>query len=161
MIDSRAGRVLEEGNRSMLDDEEWDWVDEHVSGDFDHVLIATSLPWLLGRGMHYAEAWSEAVAGGAWGEPFAPLAERVRQTVDLEHWAAFQESFARLAELLRSVAAGERGRAPGLGGGAVGRRAPRLPVRGRLPARLGRAGATSARPSARPTATRSSPRSGG
>ena len=112
VIDSRAGRVLEEGRRSMLDPEEWDWVANHLSGDFDHLLVATSLPWLLGPGMHYAEAWSEAVAGGAWGPALAPLAERVRQTVDMEHWAAFQESFARLAELLRSVGAGERGPAP-------------------------------------------------
>ncbi len=112
VIDSRAGRVLEEGRRSMLDEEEWDWVAEHVSGDFDHLLVATSLPWLLGPGMHYAEAWSEAVAGGAWGSALAPLGERLRRTVDLEHWAAFQDSFARLTELLRSVGAGERGRAP-------------------------------------------------
>src|ERR671914_604412 len=27
VIDSRAGRVLEEGNRSMLDENEWDWVE--------------------------------------------------------------------------------------------------------------------------------------
>ena len=112
VVDSRAGRVLDEGRRSMLDGHEWDWLAEHVTGDFDHLLVATSLPWLLGRGMHYAEAWSEAVAGGAWGPAFAPLAEKARQTADLEHWAAFQESFGRLAELLRSVAAGERGPAP-------------------------------------------------
>jgi hypothetical protein len=112
VIDSRAGRVLEEGRRSMLDDKEWEWVEDHVAGDFDHLLVATSLPWLLGPGMHYAEAWSEAVAGGAWGEGFARFGERVRRAVDLEHWAAFGESFARLTELLRSVAAGERGSAP-------------------------------------------------
>ena len=110
VIDSRAGRVLEEGKRSMLDENEWKWVEEQLTGDFDHLLVATSLPWLLGPGMHYAEAWSEAVAGGAWGPAFAPLAEKARQTADLEHWAAFQESFARLAELLRSAAA--RGPAP-------------------------------------------------
>jgi hypothetical protein len=112
VVDSRAGRVLEEGRRSMLDEHEWDWFAEHLTGDFDHLLVATSLPWLLGPGMHYAEAWSEAVAGGAWGPAFAPLAEKARQTSDLEHWAAFQESFHRLADLLRSVAAGERGRPP-------------------------------------------------
>jgi hypothetical protein len=112
VIDSRAGRVLEEGKRSMLDEHEWKWVEEQLTGDFDHLLVATSLPWLLGPGMHYAEAWSEAVAGGAWGPAFAPLAEKARQTADLEHWAAFQESFARLGELLRSVGAGERGPAP-------------------------------------------------
>jgi phosphodiesterase/alkaline phosphatase D-like protein len=112
VIDSRAGRQLEEGNRSMLDEAEWGWLDEQVSGDFDHLLIATSLPWLLGRGMHFAEAWSEAVAGGAWGDAFVPVAERARQAVDLEHWAAFRESFDRLAEIIRSVGAGERGPAP-------------------------------------------------
>jgi hypothetical protein len=112
VIDSRAGRVLEEGRRSMLDEAEWDWVAEQFTGDFDHLLVATSLPWLLGPGMHYLEAWSEAVAGGAWGGGVAPVVERIRQTIDLEHWAAFQESFARLGELLRSVGAGEHGAAP-------------------------------------------------
>jgi hypothetical protein len=112
VIDSRAGRVLDEGSRSMLDEQEWEWIAEQATGDFDHLVVATSLPWLLGPGMHYAEAWSEAVAGGAWGPLFRPLAEKARQTADLEHWPAFQESFLRLAELLRSVAAGERGQAP-------------------------------------------------
>ncbi len=112
VIDSRAGRQLEEGERSMLDEAEWQWLEEQVTGDFDHVLIGTSLPWLLGRGMHYAEAWSEAVAGGSWGEAAVPMAEHARQAVDLEHWAAFGESFNRLAEIIRSVGAGERGPAP-------------------------------------------------
>jgi hypothetical protein len=112
VIDSRAGRVLEEGNRSMLDDEEWEWVYEHATGGFDHLLVATSLPWLLGRGMHYAEAWDEAVAGGAWGPVAAKAGESLRQTADMEHWAAFQESFARLVELFRAVGTGERGDPP-------------------------------------------------
>jgi hypothetical protein len=112
VVDSRAGRVLEEGNRSMLDPKEWAWVEEHATGGFDHLLVATSLPWLLGRGMHYAEAWSEAVAGGAWGPVAAPAGEKLRQTIDMEHWAAFQESFRRLVELFRAVGRGERGEPP-------------------------------------------------
>jgi PhoD-like phosphatase len=112
VIDSRAGRVLEEGRRSMLDSDEWDWVYEHATGDFDHLLIGTSLPWLLGRGMHYAEAWNEAVAGAAWGEPAAQGAEKLRRAADMEHWAAFQESFARLVELFRAIGTGERGNPP-------------------------------------------------
>ena len=112
VIDSRAGRVLEEGRRAMVDEEEWAWITEHARGDFDHLLIATSLPWLLGLGMHYVEGWSEAVAGGAWGELLKPLGERARRVADLEHWAAFQRSFARLGELQRSIAAGERGGPP-------------------------------------------------
>ena len=31
MIDSRAGRVLDPGNRSMVDPEEWEWITEHAS----------------------------------------------------------------------------------------------------------------------------------
>jgi hypothetical protein len=112
VIDSRAGRVLDEGARSMLDDREWDWVHEHATGGWDHLLVATSLPWLLGRGMHYVEGWNEAVTGGAWGEVAARAGESIRQTVDLEHWAAFQESFARLVELFRAVGRGERGEPP-------------------------------------------------
>jgi len=112
VIDSRAGRVLEEGKRSMLDDDEWDWLYEHATGGFDHLLIGTSLPWLLGPGMHYAEAWSEAVAGGAWGPIAANAAEKLRQTADMEHWPAFHESFARLVDLFRSIGTGELGEPP-------------------------------------------------
>jgi hypothetical protein len=112
VIDSRAGRVLEEGKRSMLDADEWDWVHEHATGGFDHLLVGTSLPWLLGRGMHFGEAWSEAVAGGAWGRRAARVAEKIRQSVDMEHWAAFQDSFARLVDLFRAIGTGERGEPP-------------------------------------------------
>jgi PhoD-like phosphatase len=112
VVDSRAGRVLDENRRSMVDDEEWDWIAEHATGGHDHLLIATSLPWVLGGGLQYLEAWSEAVAGGAWGGLAATLAEKLRRTFDLEHWGAFQRSFEKLAELQRSVGAGERGAAP-------------------------------------------------
>ncbi len=112
VIDSRAGRVLDEGRRDIVDDAEWDWIVEHATGGFDHLLLATSLPYLLGPGMQYAEAWSEAVAGGAWGERMTGVGEWLRQTMDLEHWGAFQRSFHKMVELQRSVGAGERGRAP-------------------------------------------------
>jgi hypothetical protein len=112
MIDSRAGRVLDEGDRSMLDDPEWDWVEEHAQGGFDHLLIATSLPWLLSPAMHHLEAWNEKVCGGAWGSLAAKQGEKVRQGLDLEHWGAFGESFHRLADIQRSVGAGERGEPP-------------------------------------------------
>jgi hypothetical protein len=112
MIDSRAGRVLEEGKRSMLDEDEWRWIEEHATGGFDHLLLATSLPWLLSPAMHHLEAWNEAVCGGAWGGAAAKQGEKIRQGLDLEHWAAFDESFRRLAEIQRAVGAGERGEAP-------------------------------------------------
>jgi hypothetical protein len=108
MIDSRAGRVLDEGKRSMLDAEEWAWIEEKASGDFDHLLFGTSLPFLLSPGLHHLEAWNEAVCGGAWGRPAANLGEYIRQALDLEHWSAFHDSFAGLVRLLRAIGAGER-----------------------------------------------------
>ena len=108
VMDSRAGRVLTEGRRSMLDAEEWGWIQATATGDFDHLLFGASLPFLLSPGLHYLEAWNEAVCRGAWGRVAAGIGERIRQLVDLEHWAAFQTSFGDLADLLRSVARGER-----------------------------------------------------
>ena len=112
VIDSRAGRVLQDGRRAMVDDEEWDWIVEHATGGFDHLLLATSLPYLLAPALHYLEAWSEAVCAGAWGEELRSPGESLRQALDLEHWPAFGDSFNKLTELQRSVAAGERGPAP-------------------------------------------------
>ena len=112
MMDSRAGRVLDEGKRSMLDAEEWAWIEDTATGDFDHLLFGTSLPFLLSPGLHHLEAWNEAVCGGAWGRPAAKLGEYIRQLLDLEHWSAFHASFARLAKLLRAVGAGERSNSP-------------------------------------------------
>jgi hypothetical protein len=112
VMDSRAGRVLEEEHRSMLDDEEWAWIEEKTTGDFDHLLLGISLPVFLMSAMHHLEAWNEAVCRGAWGRPAAKLGEFVRQLLDLEHWAAFQDSFAHLVKLLRSVASGERSNGP-------------------------------------------------
>jgi integrase len=111
VMDSRAGRVLD-GERKMVDDDEWDYIQSHADGDFEHLLLATSLPLLLAPGMHYMEAWNEAVCDGAWGAPWARLGEKIRQGLDLEHWAAFIDSFDRVVELMREVAAGERGTAP-------------------------------------------------
>jgi hypothetical protein len=112
VIDSRAGRVLQDGRRSMLDEEEWQWLERQVTGEVDHLLLATSLPVLLAPALHDLEAWNEAVCAGAWGRRFVGLGERVRQRLDLEHWAAFAESFARLARIIRDVASGARGAAP-------------------------------------------------
>jgi PhoD-like phosphatase len=112
VIDSRGGRVVKDGRRLMVNDAEWQWVTESVAGDWDHVVLATSLPLLLPRGIHALEAWNEAVCGGAWGKPFARASERVRRAADLEHWAAFGTSFAAFGRLLTGLAAGEYGRPP-------------------------------------------------
>ena len=112
MIDSRAGRVLDPGRRSMVDEDEWRWIEEHARGDVDHLLIGTSLPLIMGPAMHWLEAWNEVVADGAWGRAVKKLAEKLRQALDLEHWPAFQGSFRRMCEVLCEAGAGRRGRAP-------------------------------------------------
>jgi hypothetical protein len=112
VVDSRCSRLLTADRRGMLDDEEFRWLDEQCQGDRDHLLIASSLPYLLPRAIHHAEAWNEATAGGAWGGRGAALGEKVRQAADLEHWAAFEASFRAVAEDVLAVARGERGEAP-------------------------------------------------
>jgi hypothetical protein len=112
VLDSRSGRVLEEGRRSIFDDEEWDWITEHASGDFDHLVIGTSDPYLLAPGLHYIEAWSEETGNGAWGRLGRVLAERARRALDLDHWGAFRMSFERLTKLLEEVGSGKRGEPP-------------------------------------------------
>jgi hypothetical protein len=111
-IDSRAGRVLDPGARQIVDDEEWDWVLEHAQGDFDHLLLGTTVPLLLSPGFHHLEAWSERVCDGAWGSLPARLAEKLRRAVDFDHWASFGRSFQRMRELLEELSQGRRGRPP-------------------------------------------------
>ena len=112
VIDSRGGRVVDEGSRLMVNEAEWQWVTELVSGDWDHVVLASSLPLLLPRGVHALEAWNEAVCAGAWGQRFARTGERIRQAADLEHWAAFGTSFAAFEQLLTGLATGAFGAPP-------------------------------------------------
>jgi hypothetical protein len=111
-IDSRAGRVLEEDRRAMVDDEEWEWIVEKATGDFDHLVICCTVPWLLSPAFNRLEAWNEALAEGAWGKPMAWASEKIRRELDFDHWAAFRESFYKLRDLLHEVATGKRGKAP-------------------------------------------------
>ena len=116
VVDSRAGRVLDERHRTILDDAEFGWVEaavaQAVADGVDHVLIGTSLPWLLPHSVHDLERWDETVAARHDGRLLGRLAERFRQAADLEHWAAFGDSFERLGRLLTATARGELGRAP-------------------------------------------------
>ena len=111
-IDSRAARVLTEEKRSMFDQRTWEWVLDHASGDFDHLLIATTVPFLLSPGFHHLEAWNERLCDGAWGGLLARGSEKLRRAVDFDHWAAFQSSFRQLRELLEEVGSGKRGKPP-------------------------------------------------
>ena len=108
MVDSRCGRILDEGHRTMLDEAEFSWVECAVAEDaadaVDHVLVGSSLPWLLPSAIHDLQSINEEAASkdGLRGR----LAEKMRQGADLEHWAAFRSSFDRLAALLHRVGTG-------------------------------------------------------
>ncbi|MDP9432809.1 MAG: alkaline phosphatase family protein [Actinomycetota bacterium] len=112
VIDSRAGRVLEQGDRQMVDEPEWQWITEQASGELDHLVIASTLPVFLPEAVDDLEAWNEAVCDGAWGERFRWPAEKLRQAADLEHWGAFRRSLTALVELLAEVGSGRHGTAP-------------------------------------------------
>ena len=112
VVDSRAARVLKESERAILDDTERAWLDDRMRGDVDHLLVGTSLPFLLSPGLHYVEAFSEALTKERWGRRTRKTGERMRQSLDLEHWAAFQDGFLDAARMTLEVARGERGRAP-------------------------------------------------
>ncbi|MFE5672856.1 alkaline phosphatase D family protein [Agromyces sp. NPDC056523] len=112
VVDSRAARDLTPSARGLLDRDELAWFDEQLRGGFRQVIIATSLPFLLPMGLHHVEAWDEAISQGAWGRPAARIGERLRQAVDLEHWAAWENTFQAVARMVSELADGARGPAP-------------------------------------------------
>ena len=112
VVDSRAARDLSPTRRALVDQTEMAWLDGRLRGGFRHVLVATSLPFLLPMGLHYVESWNEALSQGAWGKGAARVGEKLRQALDLEHWGAFQSSFREVAAMVADVADGKRGPAP-------------------------------------------------
>ena len=112
MVDTRAGRQVTPGRRRITSKDEWDWIRSNVDGQYDHLLLASSLPFLLPPGMHDIEAWSEAVTDGAWGRRFENMGEKVRISGNLDHWAGFQTSFREFEDLVIDVATGRCGPAP-------------------------------------------------
>ncbi|CAL9407931.1 alkaline phosphatase D family protein [Streptomyces sp. enrichment culture] len=109
MVDTRAGRVLDEQKRAMLGEEDARWVADQVlegRADRDHLLLGSSLPWLLPPLIHDAERWNAALCRGERGERWARRGEWLRRRSDLEHWAAFPESYAWLTGLLTEAAGG-------------------------------------------------------
>jgi PhoD-like phosphatase len=112
VLDSRAARVLDEHHREMIDEEEWNWIVDHARAEFDHLVLASTLPVFMPKGIHHLEAWNEAVCAGRWGRLAARVGETIRRGFDLEHWSAFHDSFERLCEWLENVADGGEGTRP-------------------------------------------------
>ncbi|MEU0443673.1 alkaline phosphatase D family protein [Streptomyces sp. NPDC006186] len=112
MVDSRAARVLDEQQRAMLDPGTAAWLREQAldaPGTCDHLLVGTSLPWLLPHLVHDVEAWDAALCRGVRGARWARFGEWLRRRADLEHWAAFTESFAEFTDLVAEVASAPDG----------------------------------------------------
>ena len=105
MLDNRCSRVLEPGNRAMLPPGEWSWFLDQAHGVYDHLVVGSSLPWLLPQGIHHIESWNEKLADSR--RPWvARGAEKLRRALDLEHWAAFRRSFEALAETFARIGTG-------------------------------------------------------
>ena len=105
MIDSRNGRQLENDLHLMLSDAEFDWIEQQVAapGRVDHLVIGTSVRWLLPHAIGDLETVIEITAGRpGWR---GRLGEKVRQAADLEHWSAFRSSFDRLTAMIEQAAA--------------------------------------------------------
>ena len=119
VIDSRCGRVLDGARRSMLSEPEMRWVERRLIGDYDHLPVGTSLPWLLPPVLHAVEAWDERLCEHPvrWR---VRLGERLRRGADLEHWAAFDSSFRWLARVIADLGRGGAGEG-GAGRGGAGR----------------------------------------
>jgi hypothetical protein len=104
MIDSRNGRLLDDDRHLMLGDAEFDWISEQVSapGRIDHLVIGTSVPWLLPHAIGDLETVNEIAASRpGWR---GRLGEKIRQGADLEHWSAFRASFDRLTLMIEQAA---------------------------------------------------------
>ena len=96
---------------------------------------ARRCPRSSAAGMHYLEAWNEAVCEGAWGSARrAAWARSCAGGLDLEHWAAFGDSLRDLEDLLRAdrLAAAMATAAPGQRRPPLRRRPPRLPRASRV-----------------------------
>ena len=108
MLDTRCNRVLVPGRRAMLPPGEWSWFVDRAHGSYDHLVVGSSLPWLLPPGIHHVEAWNEKLADSR--RPWvAGLAERLRRALDLEHWGAFRRSFDALGALFARIGSGTAG----------------------------------------------------
>jgi hypothetical protein len=109
VIDSRCGRILADGRRTMVSDAEFDWIEQQLAGEYQHLVIGTSLPWLLSRAFHDIESWNERLCAGYRGPFVASISEKIRRAGDFEHWAAFRNSFERLTRMIGDVGRGKYG----------------------------------------------------
>jgi len=114
MLDNRCNRVLTPGGREMLPAAEWQWFVDRTTGDYDHLVVGSSLPWLMPPAIHHLEAWNERSADSPRPRQ-ARRGETLRRAFDLEHWAAFTRSFDALGQVFRRLGEGSPGGPVGAG----------------------------------------------
>ncbi len=73
-----------------------------------HLAALPAAPRACTTSRRWTRRWPRAPTAA----PVARAAEKLRRSIDLEHWAAFNEGFDELFELVMQVARGERGPAP-------------------------------------------------
>lgn len=105
MMDSRNGRILDSGERMMIGEREFAWLEAQAEDgieEVDHLVLGSSVPWLLPPVLSDLQTVNEISADrpGWRGWP----AEKIRQAADLEHWPAFMKSFLRLTTMIRRAA---------------------------------------------------------
>ena len=108
VIDSRCGRILDQGRRSMLSEAEFDWIERpahrRLRAPADRHLAALAAAARVPRHRGLERAAVRRPPRSRW-SPGRP--RRLRRAADFEHWAAFRESFERLAALIGDVGRGE------------------------------------------------------
>ncbi|OBB60589.1 phosphodiesterase [Mycobacterium sp. 852013-51886_SCH5428379] len=105
MMDSRNGRILDSGERMMIGEREFSWLEAQAEDGIeqvDHLVLGSSVPWLLPPVLSDLQTVNEISADrpGWRGWP----GEKIRQAADLEHWPAFMKSFLRLTTMIRRAA---------------------------------------------------------
>jgi hypothetical protein len=110
MVDSRNGRILESGERMMIGEDEFRWLEakaEERPESLDHLMLASSVPWLMPPAIGDLEALNERAAdlSGQRGK----IAEKLRRAGDFEHWSAFYKSLVRLAQMIGRIASHPNG----------------------------------------------------
>jgi hypothetical protein len=107
VLDNRGARVLTPGQRAMHTTDQWEWIVAQTRGEYRHLVLGCSLPWLLAPALHYVEAVMERLSDPRRGR-VSVLIEQLRRRFDLEHWPAVGRSFAALTALLTDLGTGDR-----------------------------------------------------